>query len=541
MNKIFFVLAIFLFLFSCSDNNVKSADEPYNLSVDNEKAYDFYKSAKLKSRRGDFVGAKLDFEASLRIDPKFIMSCIEINESNIKKKNQYIKRAISNYNEATETEKVFIDLISVTDQNQRIDLLRKLVALNPNNSDAYFLLGNSFSTTNLDSLDYYFKKSTEINPQNWEVNRARFFRKYPGFGTGSPLVKQHDNFFKYPDSVNVLTQDIKELSDLDTLNAQIYRKFGDIWRQSNDLEKARDYYLKGVSMCDFNANSFRSELLHTAGNATFLTGDVDQALKYYMESLEIEFDPYPRMKRVYQLATAYLFDQNHSEAIEVLDNYEKNLSNSGFNESEISQILVSIYNYKAFFFADMGDKKRSMESLSEFKKYAKIVLKELPDFNSSYINMRNRNLGLNSGLNDRLIRIIPENMIYDEIWINILNGNIDYSEKILKDSKLNNNLKNAFRIISNYYSGKYLEVINIANLGIQSQNMDTTSTPLGGFGNTIFRYQLNYFKYYIALSMLELNMVEEAKSLLKDVADSRSFGWTTGLVKKEAIEKLNNI
>tara|TARA_S200000501_G_C20217406_1_gene479979 strand:- start:349 stop:474 length:126 start_codon:yes stop_codon:yes gene_type:complete len=41
--------------------------------------------------------------------------------------------------------------------------------------------------------------------------------------------------------------------------------------------------------------------------------------------------------------------------------------------------------------------------------------------------------------------------------------------------------------------------------------------------------------------MLELNMVEEAKSLLKDVADSRSFGWTTGLVKKEAIEKLNNI
>ena len=295
-------------------------------------------------------------------------------------------------------------------------------------------------------------------------------------------------------------------------------------------------------MCDFNANSFRSELLHTAGNATFLTGDVDQALKYYKESLEIEFDPYPRMKRIFQLATAYLYDQNHSEAIEVLDNYEKSLTNSGFNKSEIDQILVSIYNYKAFFYADMGNKTRSIESFNEFKKYSKIVLKELPDFNSKYINIRNSNLGLNSGLNDRLIRIIPENMSYDEIWINILNGNIDYSEKLLKYSSLNNNLKHAFRILLNYHSAKYSEVINLATQGIESQIMDTTSTPLGVLaGNTIYRYQLNYFKYYIALSMLELNMVKEAKSLLQNVANSRSFGWTTGLIKKEAIEKLRGI
>ena len=542
MKKITLILVIFLLFLSCSDNDVKSVDEPYNLSVKSQKAYDFYKSAKLKSQRGDYIGAKLDFEASLRIEPNFIMACLDIPETNIIKKEEYLKRAISNLEKATETEKVFINLISTANQNGRVDLFRKLVELNPNNSNAYFLLGNSFSSTNRDSLDYYFKKATKINPQNWDVNRARFFRKYPGYGTGSPLVKVHENFFKYSDSVNILTEDIKKLSDLDTLNAQIYRKFGDIWRQSNDLEKARDYYLKGVGVCDFDANSFRSELLHTAGNATFLTGDVNQALKYYMESLEIEFDPYPKMKRVFQLATAYLYDQNHLEAIGVLDNFEKNLNISGFNESEISQILVSIYNYKAFFFADMGDKKRSMESFSKFKKYAKIVMEELPDFNSNYINIRNRNLGLNSGLNDRLIRIIPENMLYDEIWINILNGNIDYSEKLLEDSKFNNNLKNAFKIISNYFSGKYSEVIAIVNQGVESQNMDTTSTPLGGgFGNTIYSYQLNYYKYYMALSMLELKMVEEAKSLLQEIANSRSFGWTIGLVKKEAIEKLSDI
>ena len=90
------------------------------------------------------------------------------------------------------------------------------------------------------------------------------------------------------------------------------------------------------------------------------------------------------MKRVFQLATGYLYDQNHSEAIRVLDNYEKNLNSSGFNESEISQILVSIYNYKAFSLQIWGKKINGF--FSEFKKYAKIVLEELPDFNSNYIN-----------------------------------------------------------------------------------------------------------------------------------------------------------
>ena len=66
--------------------------------------------------------------------------------------------------------------------------------------------------------------------------------------------------------------------------------------QSNDLEKAKDYYLKGAELCSVEGNSFRSELIHTAGNATFLMGDIDESFKFFNESLEIEFDLYPRMK-----------------------------------------------------------------------------------------------------------------------------------------------------------------------------------------------------------------------------------------------------
>ena len=56
MKKITLILTIFVLFLSCSDNDVKSVDKPYSLSVKSQKAYEFYKSAKLKSQRGDFIG-----------------------------------------------------------------------------------------------------------------------------------------------------------------------------------------------------------------------------------------------------------------------------------------------------------------------------------------------------------------------------------------------------------------------------------------------------------------------------------------------------
>ena len=50
------------------------------------------------------------------------MACLDINETNIEKKNQYLKRAFDNYNNATETEKIFIDLERENQYEKRIEL-----------------------------------------------------------------------------------------------------------------------------------------------------------------------------------------------------------------------------------------------------------------------------------------------------------------------------------------------------------------------------------------------------------------------------------
>ena len=542
MKKLTLALLITTIIFvSCSESTEKTSDAPYKLSIKNEKAYELYKSAKLKSQRGDYVGSKLDFEACLRIDPNFIMACLDINETNIVKKNNYTKRAYENYDNASETEKIFIDLSRVKNDEERLSLLNRLASLNPNNSDVFYRLGSYYLNKDRNKFKENFDKALSINPNNWDVNRTLFFRKYPGFGSGNPLVKTTDNFFIYPDSINSLESDIKKLIDIDTLNVQVYRKFGDIWRQSNDLEKAKDYYLKGAELCSVDGNSYRSELIHTAGNATFLMGDIDESFKYFNESLEIEFDLYPRMKRVYQLATAYLHDQNHEKAIETLENYEKSLPLSGLTDFEITQVLVSIYNYKAFFYADMGDKRNSLKSFSKFKEYAKDVYDELPDFNVSFIQSRNDNLGLNSGLNDRLARITPTNMIYDETWLNLLNRNLKTSKKLIDGNNFKGNTLKTFKLLYNYFSGNHKEVIKIGS-ELKMVQMNSESTPVGGgTNNVLYSYQLAYYNYYVAKSLIKLKRFDEAKKLLKSVTEGRSFGWRPGLIRKEAKALLSTL
>ena len=115
------LLITIIFFVSCSESTEKISDSPYKLSIKNEKAYELYKSAKIKSQRGDYVGSKLDFEACLRIEPDFIMACLDINETNIEKRINYTKRAFNNYDNATETEKIFIDLSrEKNDENRKV-------------------------------------------------------------------------------------------------------------------------------------------------------------------------------------------------------------------------------------------------------------------------------------------------------------------------------------------------------------------------------------------------------------------------------------
>ena len=112
------------------------------------------------------------------------------------------------------------------------------------------------------------------------------------------------------------------------------------------------------------------------------------------------------------------------------------------------------------------DKRNSLKSFSKFKEYAEDVYDELPDFNASFIQSRNDNLGLNSGLNDRLAKITPKNMIYDETWLNLLNRNLKTAKKLIDGNNFKGNTLKTFKlciiifqVITSYKIGSELKMV----------------------------------------------------------------------------------
>ncbi|OUW75181.1 MAG: hypothetical protein CBD64_00695 [Flavobacteriaceae bacterium TMED204] len=523
MKNIIFVLLLIIISSSCNDGVDSDKVSEYELSTKNEKAIELFRSAELKVQRGDTSGAKIDYESALRIDPDFIMVLLRINETNIVKKNGYLKRAIENFEKATESEKIFLSLSTSNNAEERLALLKKLVELNPNSSDANWRLALLYRNQG-DQISFvnHLDKALAINPNNWLANRTKFGIKYPGYGDPGQ-VKTDANFYQFPDSIKQLEQDISKMIKLDTLNAAVYRKFGDLYRTSSFLDKAKYYYLKGVEVCDYGSNSFRSELLLVTGNVFFLLGQVEESINYYSESVDIEFDPYPKMKRIFQFATVYLFDQNHKKAIEVLDNFEKGVKNFGFNDLEITQALVSINYYKAFFYANMGNKIKSYQAWDSFIRHADHVLDEIPDFDQSFITKRNASLGLNSGLNDQLHKILPNIRSRDYIELLILNGDFKKAATKMNNTDLSDRMTNSLNLLRYNLSGQHQKAANL-------YDKQEVNSPFG-----------NYYRFYLAKSLLELGRLEDAKPIIERMSNSRFFGWKVGLIKKQAQELVKNL
>ena len=528
MKKVVIKIVIILSIFSCGDNTNQVIEENFNLSVKSKNAMEIYKQAKLKAERGDYIGSKADYEAALRIEPDFIMALLDINENNIIKKKRYLDKAYNNYENATPSEKIFIDLSKrgITRDETEI-LLKKLIELNPENSEAYGRLGFFYGSRNEKKRDEFFSKALEKNQNNLGVRREIFRNRYLSNYFAEGGMKDY-NFFKFPDSVKAFENQINKLISLDSLNVSIYRDIGDRYRQSTlYLTRARDYYLRGVEVANLEGNSYRSELLHTAGNASFLLDEKEIAFNYYNESLEVEFDPFLKMKRIYQLTTAYFFDQDYVNSIATLNNFENQLKTFGFNQSEIIQAMVSIYWYKSQIYAMMGNSNESFKSWEIFEQNSQELLKEVNDI-GELIRDRNRKFGnVASGLNDRIARAETLIRERDFIELNILNNNLNKAKSLIKISNQSDENKKTFSFLISCINNNFKEATEFLKLDFEPLN-----------NREINRFLI---RFHYGNLLLRNGKIDEGKKILTDISDIRGFGFVVGYVKKESKKILSNL
>ena len=526
MKKILLYVFLHVFLISCTNINDTSSSPKIPISAKNQTAIEFYKKAELKKSRGDIVSAISDYKSALRIEPSFFMAAINIPISDKFLKSKYIKNATAIIENLTPSERLIFEIYNSESIEKKRKFGEKLVELNPNSSEAKYLLANLY----IGGYGYIEKKGEEIlreivksDPKFYNAHRAIFNSQYPRFDW-----RKQKEIAKNKDSLSLLETRIDNLISLDTLNPAIFRQFGDVYR-GIDPNKTKEFYLRGLDICNSQGNSFRSELILSVAYANFLLGKEGEMFEYLQEAIDVEFEPFLKIKRIFQFINMCVGIENYQKGIAKLISLESDLIQFGLNEKNINQFLVSLYYFKSIIYALMEDDVNSMISLKNYLSASKKVLADVPNLNNSYVQERNRQLsdiGIIGGLDDRLLMATELNQHRNSIFINILNGKFNDAEILMdnpKIKKLSAREKIFYDDLKSFKKGWYSEVIKSRT---NNQKL-IENEQFSGFFNM----------WHTSIYGLSLNIngdTLKAKDVFYNTANGTGFAFNSLIFRKRA-------
>ena len=528
MKKIFLYVFVHVFLITCTNIEDTSSSPKIPISAKNQTAIEFYMKAELKKSRGDIVSAISDYKTALRIEPTFFMAAINIPISDKFLKTNYIKNATAVIENLTPSERLIFEIFNSQSIEKKRKFGEKLVELNPNSSEAKFILASLYTI----GFGYIEKKGLEIlndiiesDPKFYNAHRSIFNSQYSRFDW-----RKQKEIAKNKDSLSLLETRIDNLISLDTLNPAIYRQFGDVYR-GIDPNKTKEFYLKGLDICNSQGNSFRSELILSVAYANFLLGKEGQMFEYLQEAIDVEFEPFLKIKRIFQFVNICVGIENYDRGIAKLNSLESDLIQFGLNDKNINQFLVSIYYFKSIIYALMEDDVNSMISLKNYLSASKKVLVDIPNLDYTYVEERNRQLsgiGIIGGLDDRLLMATELNQHRNSIFINILNGKFDDAKKIIDEPKINKlsaREKIFYDDLTSFKMGRYNEVIKSR---LDNQNI-IENEQFNGFFNT-------WHTSIYGLSLQRNGDITKAKDLFYNQANSTGFNFNSLIFKQRAKE-----
>ena len=529
MKKLLIIISIII-VASCGETNYVEPSPKIPISCKNQNAIEFYNKAELKKSRGDIIGSISDYKAALRIDPSFFMAALHIPITDNYLKSNYLKVATSNIENLTPSERLLFKIYKSNSNEEKREFAKQLVELNNNSSEAKFVLASTYGSYGYPGAGgiKILKDILENDPTFYDASRRLFNTQYPRFN----WIYQKE-ISKSKDSINLLLTRIDNLINLDTLNPAIYRQFGDVFR-GIDPKKTKEFYSKGLDICNLQGNSYRSELLLALSYADFLLGNTSEMYSGLDEVIEIEFEPLLKVKRYFQYANMCLADGDFKKAIDKLNVLENELYQFGLDDKNINQVLVSINYSKSIIYSLLNEPLNSTNSLNSYLKESDLLLKNIPNLDNSYISNRNNELqgiGIVGGLDDRLIEGRKSNQIRNIIFINILNKNVKYSRNYissLEKGELTPREVLFFNDLTNYKTKKYTSVIK----SFQENSELISAGQIDGY----FRQWHNYI---YGISLYENGKIKESKDALYGFANSTGFNFNNVKFKKRAKEIWN--
>ena len=105
-------------LISCTSSKEKESIKFIPVTSNNPKAIEFYRNARNNFFNQEYVEAKNNYLAALRLDPNFIMANLQINESNALVKSSFAEKARNQIDNGNDYEKLYLSFL---DSNNKMD------------------------------------------------------------------------------------------------------------------------------------------------------------------------------------------------------------------------------------------------------------------------------------------------------------------------------------------------------------------------------------------------------------------------------------
>ncbi len=305
-----------------------------DVTTTSQAAYEAYREAIANENRFYFKEARVGFAKALELDPTFAMAMVGLarQSSDREQRVALIKRAAREKSHITERERLHVDLNLADIEKNREGMLKSARELHekfPNDvRSAMILAGEQQSKGNPDQAIKIFEDLLAVDPNNAEAyNQIGYYYGYRG-----DYDRAIDNLTKYqfisPDNANPFdslgenqaysgryNEAIENLNRALAIKpdfAPAYQHLGVADEGMGEYAKAVQMYEKAAELADNDA--MRREYLTLAVRAAMIGGDSEAARKLLERIAKFPIDPKSDYSKVGPAYMAILVDLNEGKA-----------------------------------------------------------------------------------------------------------------------------------------------------------------------------------------------------------------------------------
>ena len=528
MRYLFILSAIFFFFISCSEENTSADQIP--ISSTNDEAISFFNKALIHEMNFEFDEADNYYRSAISIDPNFILAHIHLfrqassNTSYIdlsNKNTDLIESLISN---GTEYEKILFEMYKIPFRrsdsavfNKRLKIAQKLVDLYPKMVEPLTLLAKQIPNYTLNNDWKNLRKNSlikalEIDPNNIVASEELFYINYGG--TENSIRFRTDlEYYKSFD------KDAQELISKFPNSTRVLRRVGNLYRNSYDYidasryEKSIDAFDKLLSILKKTESSFMKDVLKFKADLLINIERREECYQTMMLAVDSSKSLNKKLDAIFATIISFISGGDYLRAIKYIDKFDESLDEGfyDFDNEEISRKLwlkckLSLNLYKALIYAHANQSERALESLNEYKRYAKDTF----DYNNIKTNEDLQKYYSETDISWARLRwrtIHSQQILNNEAWVSVLIGDDSRTKEILNNLPDNSMWMGIHTVIKGDFD-KGLEILS--------------------------NHNSFYSQYFKAQALIGLGKIGDAKDILDNLRYLPYHNFETSWTKNRA-------